>query len=403
MISVKEALSIITAHVTPAGVESVPLSEAMDRVPAEDVRAAEPSPRFTNSAMDGFAVRWETAVREGSEVKFLLTGESRAGDPFEGVVKPGEAVRISTGAVLPKGTDAVIPIEDAKESGHEIRVGRSVRKFQHVRFKGEEFKAGEIILKRGDVITPAAIGLLASQGITSVAVFRRPSVSIVGTGTELMPLKAPDLKPGQIRDSNSLMLCAAVTRSGAQVVYRKSVGDELDDVERILQQAAGAGQIILFSGGVSVGPHDLVRQAAEACGFETLFWKVRQKPGKPLFFAKKQNKLLFGLPGNPVSSLSCYAYYVHPVLRKMMGAEFEWQIVKAKLSREMKNPGDRAIFVRVAVRRNSPKDSIADPLTKQGSHRLTSMVQADGFILLEPGERLSKGCNVDVYLYPWRA
>jgi molybdopterin molybdotransferase len=352
--------------------------------------------------MDGYALR-AADTREavpGRPVRLRIVGESRAGVPFSGQVGPGEAVRISTGAKIPSGADAVVPVEKCHLEGEWLLIERQIRVGAHIRYAGEEFRRGEKILAAGTVLYPGAVGLLASQGVNRVTVFRRPRVSVLVTGTELVPYTEDELQPGQIRDSNAPMLAAALRASGAEVVYRGQIADEKHHTVNTLQEAADRADFVLLTGGVSVGPHDLVKGAAETVGFEPLFWKVRQKPGKPLFVAKRGKCLLFGLPGNPVSALTCYAYYVHPALAKFSGLHFRWHTVKARLRNPVHNRGNRSLFLRVRLERSGETEVI--PLEAQGSHMLTSVALADGFLLLQPEEGKQAGEEVDIYLYPWR-
>jgi molybdopterin molybdotransferase len=220
------------------------------------------------------------------------------------------------------------------------------------------------------------------------------------TGNELAD-PGSKIEPWQIRDSNRVMLSAAVADSGGEVTCSERCGDSIEDIGRAIREAEGASQIILVSGGVSVGPHDLVREAAEREGFEQLFWKVRQKPGKPLYLAKKSDLLLFGLPGNPVSALNCYVYYVHPLLRTMQGRQFNWRTVSGRLNAPVHNRGERNLFLRVEVSQSERGRRAITPLEKQGPHMISSLASADGFVLLHPGERAGEGEEVRVFLYPW--
>ena len=403
MISIQQALETISAHQPPAETCRMQLAEALERVVAEDIPAPEPLPRYTDSAMDGFAVRWSDfeGGEEGAAVTLSVIGESRAGEPFRAVVQPGEAVRISTGAALPADTDTVVPVEDVEEEEQRISIRSTVHKQQYVRFEGEEIQAGETLLERGTRLTPAGLGLLASIGARTVTVFRPPTTAVIVTGSELV---TPDdeIQPWQSRESNGIMLAAAVCQSGGEVTFSEHCGDRLEATRRAIASAFQAARILLISGGVSVGPHDLVKQAAQEEGFETLFWKVRQKPGKPLFFAKKADRLLFGLPGNPVSALNCYVYYVHPLLQKMQGREFNWDILTGTLAEEVENRGERSLFLRVQIIERDDGMMRVIPIKKQGPHMLSSMALADGFLLLEPGQKLPEGEEVGVHLYPWK-
>lgn len=403
MISIQQALETISAHQPPAETCRMQLAEALERVVAEDIPAPEPLPRYTDSAMDGFAVRWSDfeGGEEGAAVTLSVIGESKAGEPFRAVVQPGEAVRISTGAALPADTDTVVPVEDVEEEEQRISIRSTVHKQQYVRFEGEEIQAGETLLERGTRLTPAGLGLLASIGARTVTVFRPPTTAVIVTGSELV---TPDdeIQPWQSRESNGIMLAAAVCQSGGEVTFSEHCGDRLEATRRAIASAFQAARILLISGGVSVGPHDLVKQAAQEEGFETLFWKVRQKPGKPLFFARKADRLLFGLPGNPVSALNCYVYYVHPVLQKMQEREFNWDILTGTLAEEVENRGERSLFLRVQIIERDDGMMRVIPLKKQGAHMLTSMTLADGFLLLDAGQKLHEDEEVPVHLYPWK-
>lgn len=403
MISIQEALRLIQTHLPEKRVETVLMEQSPGRIVAEAVRAPEPSPRYTNSAMDGFAIRWldVAGVREGAEVELPVIGESRAGEPFRDRVPPGRAVRINTGAMIPPGTDCVVPVEEVEERGVRIRILKEVKKNQHVRMRGEEFSTGATVLEPGNQITPAGVGLLAALGIERVPVFCPPPVSVIVTGTELVT-HSEDLKPWQIRDSNGPMLSSAVRFSGGEVVALTHCSDDLINTRQQIRESAAKAQILILSGGVSVGPHDLVKEAAGQEGFDTLFWRVNQKPGKPLFFARKDDTLLFGLPGNPVSALNCYVYYIHPVLQQLQGREFHWQTTSGTLREPVANSGKRNLFLRVQVHPLTGEQVQVEPVSTQGSHMLTSLVRADGFILLSPRESKSEGERVQVYLYPWR-
>jgi molybdopterin molybdotransferase len=410
MIPIEEALAIVTANVPPSVTEELPVSESCGRALAEDIIAPEPLPRFTNSAMDGFAVKWEDVSGEADRgkgegasgrepVRLAIAGESRAGIPFKGEVKSGQAVRVSTGALIPSGADTVVPIEEAEEEDGFVIIHGASKKGRYIRREGEEIVAGERLFAPGFILNPGAVGLLASLGIEAVRVLAPPRVAVIVTGSEIVT-GGRQPEPWQIRDSNSTMLSAALDISGAEIVHCKPVRDELRETEVALADALEAAQIVIVSGGVSVGPHDLVKPAAARLGCETLFWRVNQKPGKPLFLARKGNKLLFGLPGNPVATLNCYAYYIHPVIQAMQMRPFRWRKLSAVLDGEAENRGERTLFLRCRIEKRKDR-SIAGPLEQQGSHALSSMALADGFILVPPGTILPAGAEVDVHIYPW--
>lgn len=399
MISIAEAKKIIEENLPPKRTASLLLEEAFRKVLAEDVFAPEPSPRYTNSAMDGFGVRWEDVaeVATGKSVELQLVGESSAGNPFRGKCSAGEAIRISTGAMLPDGADTVIPQEDTEIEDTHVKILKVTKQFQNVRFEGEEFREGALLLKKGCVLQPAQIGLLASLGISSLPVFKPPQVSIIVTGSELVPVDSK-IEPWQIRDSNSLMLKLAVMEAGGEIVLVQHVGDDPQKTRDVLQKAARQSDILIFSGGVSVGPHDFVKEAAGENGFKTLFWKVRQKPGKPLFFAKKNDTLLFGLPGNPVSAYMCYLYYIKPVIEYLYGRENPAATINGQLAETLQNHTGRDQLFRVWVEKEK-EEVIVHPVKKQGSHMLSSLTRADGFILLKSNSELEKGRDVEVILF----
>lgn len=397
MITIHEALEIVRSHLPPRSVEEADLPRAAGRALAGDILAREPSPRFTNSAMDGFAVRWEDVktVAASAPVRLKIVGESRAGAPFAGRLESGQAARISTGGMLCRGADTVIPLEETEVDGEALRVLKAERAGNHLRREGEEFKAGELLLRQGAVLNPPRLALLASQGIVKAPVYRRPGVAVIVTGTELVPYHAP-AESWQIRDSNGVMLRSAIEKSGGEVTFSARVGDRLDETLEAVRRAAQQADIILFSGGVSVGPHDLVKSAAQQGGFETLFWRVKQRPGKPLFFARRSDSLFFGLPGNPVSAYMCYLFYVQPVLAHLQGKPFGHESFEGEAAAPIFNSANRAQLYRVALEGRPGRPPLVYPLARQGSHMLTSLTAADGFIHLEENVRLESGTPVEV-------
>ena len=403
MIEIWEALRIIRDNRPRPMVIKLPLLDALGRCLAVDIMAPEPSPRYTNSAMDGFAVRWcDVAIVAGGDPTTLaIGGESQAGIPFSGTCLSGQAIKISTGAMLPKGADTVVRVEDTQTEDSRVTVLRAENKGQDIRKAGEEFTVGDVLLAKGTALQAPQLGLLASVGINEVAVYYPPHISLVVTGTELAAPGGP-VAPHQIRDSNSIMLTAAVRQSGGEVVARHYAGDTLEETVAVIRKSMDKAGIVLVTGGVSMGEHDHVKEAARECGFVELFWRVKQKPGKPLFFARRGDCLLFGLPGNPVSGFMCFMYYIQPLLRSLQGREFSWRIAKARFDRPFENRGNRTNFMRISLGEKQHGFRPAEVLAKQGSHMLVSIARADGFIIMEPGEGISEGSFKDVYLFPWR-
>lgn len=402
MISITEATEIIRGNQIPAIATSTDLSNAQGRVLAKEILSPEPLPRFTNSAMDGFAIGWSDIeqAEQGPSITFTVIGESRAGAPFGSEVGPGEAVRINTGAMMPDGADRIVAVEDVTEEAGSISIASSLEHRQYIRFEGEEVMPGDVLLGQGNMITPPALGFLTSAGVESVTIYEKPEVAVLVTGNELVD-SGEDIQPWQIRDSNRVMLSTSVLLAGGEVTFAGRCGDSFEETRNSIRKASEAARIILVSGGVSVGPHDLVKEAAEEEGFKRLFWKVRQKPGKPLFFSRREDTLLFGLPGNPVSAIICYIYYIDPLLRELTGREYKWRMVAGNAGERIENSGDRTLFIRTQHSRNEGGSLTVKPLKKQGSHMLSSMTMADGFLLLESGEAVEIGEEVAIHLFPW--
>lgn len=398
MISIDEAIAILKNNIPPLNVAEYPLDQALGRYLAQDVRAPESSPRFTNSAMDGYAVRWGDVcdVTTEAPATLVICGESRAGTPFVGTVGAGEAVRISTGAMLPDGADTVIRVEDASEMGDKVVIRAAKKMGQDVRHRGEEFAEDDLLLRRSSRIATPQVALLAAVGIDLVRTFRPCTVALLVTGSELVGDGAA-IAEHQIRDSNMTMLRAAVRESGADLLSSARVADDL--AATLDAVGAAAADLIICTGGVSVGRHDHVKEAAEANGFTPLFWRVRQKPGKPLYLARKGKTLLFGLPGNPVSAFMCFAHYVRPVLGALAGRPFGWPTLTARAAEEIANRGGRPNMLRVRLDREQDGGLSITSGEKQGSHMLTSLAEGDGYVILEPGQVLRIGERVLVYSY----
>ena len=402
MITVNEAFEILRANLPARRQEKINLADAYGRYLADDLAAPESSPRYTNSAMDGYALRWQDVenVSRESQVSLFLAGESRAGEPFAREVRTGEAVRISTGAVLPEGADTVVRLEDTEEQDNSVTIFSARHQGQDVRKAGEEFQAGDLLLAKGSRLKARQLALLASVGIHNIDVFAIPGVALLVTGTELVTIDDKSIKPFQIRDSNTVMLAGAVRETGGKVIQSGRVEDNLEHTGKVLEKTAGEGpDFILCSGGVSVGRHDHVKKAAEAAGFSELLWKIRQKPGKPLFVARRENVLLFGLPGNPVSAYMCFHHYVSPMMAYMNGQAMAHQTITAGTSESIVNQGKRTIFLRVGIEFVAGEVPMITEVKKQGSHMLSSISNADGYIVLEAGETIGRGSLKETYLF----
>jgi molybdopterin molybdotransferase len=411
LITIDEARRRVLDSVTRLGDEAVAVGDAQGRVLAEDVTSAIPVPPFESSAMDGFAV----VAGPGGEVEVI--GEARAGHPFAGAVVPGSAVRISTGAVVPEGADAVVPLERTtaeKGPGSDDRVdlmhhidekGRHDRisvpdseRGQNVRRAGEDIPLGAVVLQTGTQLGPAELGVAASVGRADLRCAQKPRVAVLVTGDELTEPGAA-LAPGAIYSSNGYALAAQVERSGALLIARVAVPDDPEATRAALAEALEGADVVIVSGGVSVGPHDHVKPALVELGVEERFWGVRLRPGKPTWFGTRDGTLAFGLPGNPVSAMVTFQLFVKPALAALQGGRSEPRRGIARLNAAIpRNPQrEQAIRVRLV----SGEDGLQAEPTQgaQGSHVLTSMLGADGLALIEAGDgEAAAGERVEVEL-----
>jgi molybdopterin molybdotransferase len=373
---------------------------ALGRVLAEDATSAEPVPGFDNSAMDGFAVRAaDTRGAEGGRpVELALAGESRAGHPARRALARGEAIAISTGAVVPEGADAVVRIEDTSVGEGQVTVRVRAESGAYIRRAGEDIRAGDTVIPRGGEIGPAELGVLASLGLAGVRCARRPRLSVLTTGDEL---RAPgeELGPGAVRNSNAYSVPALAERAGAELAGLETSADD-PGATREAVSAALVADVAVICWGVSVGEHDHVRPAVAELGVEQIFWGVALKPGKPTWFGTRGGTLAFGLPGNPVSAMVTFLLFVRPALRAMLGAAQEATRLAAILDRGIdKRPG-RAHAVRCSLEAG-PDGWHARPTGDQGSHVLTSMLGADALAILPTDSgSVAAGERVMVELLP---
>jgi len=408
LISIDEAQGRVLDAVRPLATEDVPLAEALGRVLAEDVESPIDVPPFDSSAMDGYA------VVAGPEAELEVVGESRAGRPAEAAVEPGKATRISTGGAVPEGATAVVPLERAeavdreadasRETGppratgaaERVRVGSSALG-DNIRRAGEDVRAGRVVLPRGTPLGPAELGVAASVGRASLRCARRPRVAIVVTGDELTEPGRP-LGPGGIYSSNGWALAAQAERAGAQVTARETVPDHADYTRAALATALASADVVMVSGGVSVGPHDHVKPALAALGVEERFWGVRLRPGKPTWFGTKGENLVFGLPGNPVSAMVGFHLFVRTALAAMQGADPSAPRASATLEEAVPRHPHREQAVRVHLE-TSGDGWRARATGPQGSHMLTSMLGATALARIAPGDgEVPAGARVEVEL-----
>jgi molybdopterin molybdotransferase len=379
LLTLEEAQSRVLAHVRPLPVETVPLGEAVGRVLAEPARAAVDLPPFPSSAMDGFAVR--AADLPGT---LPVVAEIAAGRPAPRPLAAGEAMAISTGGVVPDGADAVIPLEYVVQHGNTIEMEESLAPGAHVRPRGGDVVAGSVVAEAGVRLGAAQIGALAASGLAAVVCGRRPRVVVLATGTELAPLGAV-LGPGQIYESNSLMLAAALAAAGADIETLPVATDDESAHRSALERGLEA-DVLVTSGGVSVGPHDLVRRIEAELGVEEIFWRVAIKPGKPVSFGVRGETLVFGLPGNPVSSLVGCELFAKPALRALQGLgdplpRFEPGVLASALRRN--DARDELVRARSRV---GPGGVVLEPLSGQESHMIVRSSAADALVHVPRGD-----------------
>ena len=393
MLSIDEALEHILPGLAPLASERVPLTEAAGRVAAEPARSAVDLPPFDRSAMDGYAVR---SADTAPGVALRLVGGVAAGEVASGVLEPGTATRVSTGAAIPPGADAVLQSELAVEQNGHVAPERALAPGTHVRVRGEDLHAGDELAPPGSVLTLPRISALASAGVGEVAVHRQPRLHLVVTGSELLPLGAPP-EPGRIHESNGLMVGLLASRAGAEVVDHGVIGDDRD-ATRAAVRAGLEGDVLVVSGGVSVGPHDHVKPAFEDCGVEEVFWRVRIKPGKPLWFGRRGDTLVFGLPGNPLSTIVCFCVFIEPALRRLAGErDARPRLEAGRLTTPARASDGRTTFLTAKLRPGADGALEATPTERQGSHMTGALGESDGFAVApDEAGQLPAGAPVDV-------
>lgn len=402
LIEIAEAQRLVRERISVLPGEEVALGEALGRVLADDVSSSEPVPGFDNSAMDGFALR-ATDTRGASAdapVALRVTGESRAGHPAAATVGEGEAILISTGAAVPAGADAVVRVEDTSSRDGRVAVGVEARAGQNVRRAGEDLHAGEPVLRRGTPLGAAELGVLASVGRAAVPCTRRPRVSVLTTGDELVAPDVTSLPLGGVRNTNAYTLPALAERAGAEVVGVETVGDHPDATRTAIEQSLG-GEVAVISGGVSVGEHDHVRSALSRLGVEEVFWGVALRPGKPTWFgAREEGPLVFGLPGNPVSAIVTFLLFTRLAIRSLAGAADDAERASAILDEAYEKRPGRAHAVRCRMRLGHDGWHVR-PTKEQGSHVLTSMLGADVLAII-PTESadVPAGERVEIQMLP---
>ena len=382
MLSVEEAQAQVMAEIATGPAEAVPLDDALGRVLREDVVATRDLPPADNSAMDGYAVRVDE-LRD-VPVRLRVTGDIAAGHPSAHPLEAGTVMRIMTGAFVPDGADTVIQVELTDGATDFVTIDKALPRGTNIRRRGEDMRAGDVVLRGGTRVGPAEIAMLAAVQKTSVFVGRRPTVAILSTGDELIDA-GETLAPGKIVNTNGPLLAALVRDAGAIPRVLGIVRDTREATIAALEQALES-DFVVTSGGVSVGAYDFVKEALDALGAETKFWRVAMKPGKPVVLSRWRDRVIFGLPGNPVSTLVSFHLFAAPALRKAMGQErgVHPATVHATLDAPLRSIGDRRMYVRVDVAARDG-ELRARPLTSQGSGALTSMLGANGLAIVEQG------------------
>lgn len=401
MLSVKEAQQQILNLQVKIKTKKVPVLDTLGLVLAKDIISDDNIPAYDNSAMDGYAVKAEDIL--GADKNYpvklnLLKEDLPAGKVPCRSLESGYAMSIMTGAPIPQGCSCVVMREDTQEKGHFVLVFKECREGENIRYRGEDIKKGDKVLKKGKVIYPGDIGVMASIGKSEVPVIYPPLLGIMTTGNELLEIDS-ELTMGKVRDSNSYSLAAQVKEVGAYYKKYGIVRDEKEILGKKITEALAECDILLLTGGVSVGNYDFVKEVLGSIGAQLLFWGVNQRPGKPLAFLTYKDKFIFGLPGNPVSVMVCFEMYVRPLIKKMMGIDKPFRnSISAKSSYNFEHKEGRTDFVRVIIEKKGSEYFFKSTGT-QGSGVLTSMSEADGIAIFpEHKGNIKKDDDMQIYL-----
>jgi molybdopterin molybdotransferase len=395
LISVEEAQRLVLSRVRRLGAERLPLEAADGRFLAADARAEVDLPPFDSSAMDGYALRALDAPG-----RLPIGARIAAGRPAERPLEPGEAMAIATGGVVPEGADAVIRLEDVVDQDNELGVPRPVTRGENIRPRGGDLRRGDVVVRAGARLGPAQLGALAAAGVPTVDVARRPRAAVLSTGTELRAPGQP-LPPGAIYEANRVILAAAASSAGADPEGLAAVEDDPAAHRAALEQALAA-DVVITSGGVSVGPHDLVRSVGAELGVDEVFWGVAVKPGKPVSFGVRGRTLVFGLPGNPVSALVGFELFVRPAVLALQGAADPLpRFGRGELTRAVRRSPDRDQLLRARTEAGDAEETQVEPLSGQESHMIARAAAADALLLVPRGEgELAAGARVRYLLLP---
>ena len=397
MIEFEEARALALSALKTRPPESVLLAGALGRTLARDIKARENIPPFDKATMDGYALRAEDIRAAGKDaaVELEVLEDLPAGRVSRRSVGRGQAVRIMTGAPLPKGADAVVMVEDTERSGGRVIIRRAVRPADNTGQAGEDLKKGELVLERGAVIGPAETGMLAATGLARVPVVRRPKLAVIATGDEIVE-PGERKAAGQIRNSNGPALLAMALRAGADAKYLGIARDKSSSLRAKLARAKGT-DILVLTGGVSVGDYDLVRNELRAAGVKPVFWQVRIKPGKPVFFGRRGSRLVFGLPGNPTSAMVTFLLFVQPAIERLLGRKKPGpRAGRAVLTEDVVLKPGRTQFLRGVLDAEGPVLTVT-PYPDQKSGILRSMVRSQVLIAVQADvSRLEKGQDVEI-------
>ena len=381
LISYREAMRLVLENMPRLPAVRAPLEEARGFALAEDLRARFDSPPFDNSAVDGYALRSRDAVVGRT---FRVVDEAPAGRPAREKVGEGEAIKIFTGGVIPEGADTVAMVENTSGWGKEFELKKAVLPGSNVRRRGEDVRKGEIMLRAGTEIGAPEIALAATQGYGELPVYQRPKIIILSTGTELVEPGTRDLSPGEIFDSNSFALLAQALDAGADARRLYAASDDAEVLRGTMEEALSSADVVVTSGGVSVGEKDLVKDALLSLGVEQVFWGIKLKPGKPVFFGTRKDTRFFGLPGNPVSAMVCFELFVRPALMRMMGREDKRRFrIEVYFDENVENKFGRMHAMRVRLSRTE-KGWRAESVGGQGSGLVSSLTKADALALIGP-------------------
>jgi molybdopterin molybdotransferase len=396
VLTVAEAREVILTAVRTRPECAVPLADSLGCVLARDVASAINLPMWDNSSVDGYAVRASDVsnANENNPIHLRVAAEIPAGTAAKGTIQPQTCGRVFTGAPIPEGADAVV-MQEGTRPHHEgyIAVTESVEPGENIRQAGDDVTKDEVVLRAGALLGPSQLGMAAALGITQLVVYPRPRVGVLVTGAEIVEPGHP-LRAGQIYDANSYTLCALVKQAGCDPVELGIADDTREDLHEKIDYGLSECDVVITVGGVSVGEYDLVRNVLAELGCEQKFWKIAMRPGKPCVFATRESKLVFGLPGNPVSAAVTFLILARPALRKMRGlAEIDLPTVAATAAEDFVNDGDRGHYMRASLRQEDGK-WLARPMPRQGSHVISSMVNANCLVEVPGATTIPRGHSV---------